>query len=59
MGTTPSFADALSSGNGAFFDASTGDEFEVDRDIKDRLEEQTIYAIAVGGETFAGPWTLD
>ncbi|MBL4544412.1 MAG: TonB-dependent receptor plug domain-containing protein [Oceanicaulis sp.] len=44
---------------GAFFDASTGDEFEVDRDIKDRLEEQTIYAIAVGGETFTGPWTLD
>ena len=55
----PDYADALSSGNGAFFDASTGDEFEVDRDIKDRLEEQTIYAIAVGGETFAGPWTLD
>lgn len=55
----PDYSDALSSGNGAFFDASTGDEFEVDRDIKDRLEEQTIYAIAVGGETFAGPWTLD
>lgn len=48
-----------SSGGGAFFDASTGDEFEVDRDIKDRLEEQTIYAIAVGGETFTGPWSFD
>ncbi|MBL4537352.1 MAG: TonB-dependent receptor [Oceanicaulis sp.] len=54
----PDYLDS-SSGGGAFFDASTGDEFEVDRDIKDRLEEQTIYAIAVGGETFTGPWTLD
>ncbi|VXC79789.1 TonB-dependent receptor [Oceanicaulis sp. 350] len=54
----PDYLD-ISSGGGAFFDASTGDEFEVDRDIKDRLEEQTIYAIAVGGETFTGPWTLD
>ncbi|WP_375548315.1 TonB-dependent receptor [Oceanicaulis alexandrii] len=54
----PDYLDS-SSGGGAFFDASTGDEFEVDRDIKDRLEEQTIYAVAVGGETFTGPWTLD
>jgi TonB-dependent receptor len=50
---------ANSSGGGAFFDASTGDPFEVDRDIKDRLETQEIYAIAVGGETFSGAWTFD
>jgi len=50
----------LSGSNGqAFFDAAADDEFEVDRDIKDRLEEQTIYAIAVGGETFTGPWSFD
>lgn len=54
----PDYLD-ISSGGGAFFDASTGDEFEVDRDIKDRLEEQTIYAIAVGGETVTGPWSVD
>ncbi|WP_421860138.1 TonB-dependent receptor [Oceanicaulis sp.] len=54
----PDYLDS-SSGGGAFFDASTGDEFEVDRDIKDRLEEQTIYAIALGGETFTGPWSFD
>lgn len=54
----PDYLD-ISSGGGAFFDASTGDEFEVDRDIKDRLEEQTIYAIAVGGETVTGPWAVD
>lgn len=50
----------IGGGNGgAFFDGSLDDEFEVDRDIKDRLEEQTIYAIAAGGQTFAGAWTLD
>ena len=46
-------------GGGAFFDAALDDPFEVDRDIKDRLEEQTIYAIAAGGETFVGNWSLD
>jgi TonB-dependent receptor len=55
----PDYLPNASSGGGAFFDASTGDPFEVDRDIKDRLEEQTIYAIAAGGETFTGPWTFD
>jgi len=52
--------DFIGGGNGGFFfDGALGDEFEVDRDIKDRLEEQTIYAIAAGGETFMGPWTFD
>ena len=55
----PDFDAVRSSGGGAFFDPSSGDEFEVDRDIKDRLEEQTIYAIAAGGETISGLWTLD
>ena len=55
----PDFDTVRSSGGGAFFDPSTGDPFEVDRDIKDRLEEQTIYAIAAGGETFSGPWSFD
>ena len=54
----PDFLSSSTDG-GAFFDASTGDPFEVDRDIKDRLETQEIYAIAVGGETFMGPWTFD
>lgn len=55
----PDFDTVRSSGGGAFFDPSTGDPFEVDRDIKDRLEEQTIYAIAAGGETVTGLWSLD
>ncbi len=50
---------ARSNGGGAFFDASTGDPFEVDRDIKDRLESQEIYAIAAGGETISGVWSFD
>ncbi|MCP2669529.1 TonB-dependent receptor [Maricaulaceae bacterium EIL42A08] len=48
-----------SNGGGAFFDAATGDPFEVDRDIKDRLETQEIYAIAAGGETVSGLWSFD
>jgi len=55
----PDFDNVRSSGGGAFFDPASGDPFEVDRDIKDRLEEQTVYAIAAGGETVTGPWTLD
>lgn len=55
----PDFDAVRSSGGGAFFDPASGDPFEVDRDIKDRLEEQTIYAIAAGGETVTGPWALD
>jgi TonB-dependent receptor len=55
----PDFDAVRSSGGGAFFDPASGDPFEVDRDIKDRLEEQTIYAIAAGGETVSGPWSVD
>jgi len=53
------YNNAASGGAQAFVDGTSNDEFEVDRDIKDRLEEQTIYAIAAGGETVAGAWTFD
>ncbi len=53
------YDDAASGGTRALVNGTASDEFEVDRDIKDRLEEQTIYAIAAGGETFAGAWTFD
>ena len=53
----PDFARA--DGNVAVFDASTGDPFEVDRDIKDRLETQEIYSIAAGGEWTKDIWQID
>ncbi len=53
------FNSALSGGNQAFVNGTPDDEYEVDRDIKDRLEEQTIYAVAAGGETVTGPWSLE
>ena len=34
-------------------------EIAVIRDIKDRYETQTINSLVLGGETFAGPWTLE
>lgn len=34
-------------------------EYEVDRDIKDRLETQEIYSIQAGGEVVNGLWTND
>ncbi|MEO1658010.1 MAG: TonB-dependent receptor [Pseudomonadota bacterium] len=34
-------------------------ELEFDRDIKDRLEEQTIFSIVGGFEHESGPWTID
>ena len=43
----------------AFFDGAAGDPLEVDRDIKDRLEEQTIYSISGGGEFAKDAWTID
>jgi len=36
-----------------------GTEFEVDRDIKDRLEEQSIASVVTGFEHESGLWTLD
>lgn len=35
------------------------DEFEIDRDSKDRLETQKIYAISAGGEFRMDNWTVD
>lgn len=41
----------------SFSDA--GSEIEIERDIKDRQEEQKIRSIALGGETNTGPWTIE
>ena len=43
----------------AIVDGEQQDPLEVDRDIKDRLEEQTIYSISGGGEFAKDAWTLD
>ncbi|MEM6413508.1 MAG: TonB-dependent receptor [Pseudomonadota bacterium] len=53
----PDFAGGA--GSIATFDGSSGDPLEVDRDIKDRLEEQTIWSIATGLEYESGPITFD
>ncbi len=47
------------SGTVALVNGTEEDEYEVDRDIKDRLEEQTIYSIAIGSEWFNDLWTVD
>jgi len=43
----------------AFVDGSLDDPLEVDRDIKDRLEEQIIYSISGGGEFTKDEWSVD
>jgi TonB-dependent receptor len=53
----PDFAGA--NGTVATFDAGADDPFEVDRDIKDRLEEQTIWSVAGGAEFTNGPLYFD
>ncbi|MEQ8404532.1 MAG: TonB-dependent receptor [Oceanicaulis sp.] len=53
------YDDAASGGNSVLVNGTADDEYEVDRDIKDRLESQIIYAIAAGGETFTGPWSFE
>ena len=55
----PDFSAADSSGSMAVFDAGAGDEFEVDRDIKDRYEDQLIWALVGGAKYSAGPVTFD
>ncbi|MBO6796610.1 MAG: TonB-dependent receptor [Maricaulis sp.] len=50
------FRDDLSSGTLAVFEAT---DFGIDRDIKDRLETQSIYATDFGGEYFMGDTTID
>ena len=54
MDEEPSSGDASS----ASFLSDDG-AIAVTRDLKDRFEAQTITSITVGGETFAGPWTLN
>jgi len=51
--------DPSSAGNNAIIRAEPGDEIEVERELKDRLEIQRIYSVAVGGERTAGLWTFD
>ena len=43
----------------ATFDLSDGTEFEIDRDSKDRLEEQTIWAVTSGFEHRMDAWTFN
>ncbi len=50
------YDDVNSSGNLAVF---TADEMEIDRDVKDRLETQTIFASDFGGEWLNGNTSID
>ncbi|MFW5660872.1 MAG: TonB-dependent receptor, partial [Oceanicaulis sp.] len=51
--------DPSSSGNVAVINAAPGDEIEIERELKDRLETQTIYSLAAGGDRRAGLWIFD
>ena len=53
----PDFAGA--NGSVATVDAAADDPFEVDRDIKDRLEEQTIWSFVGGAKYDSGPVHFD
>lgn len=48
---------ASSSATGATFNAADG-RVRAERDLKDRLEIQTIQSYTVGGETNTGPWRV-
>jgi len=48
-----------SDGNRAIFQGTPDDEYEVDRDIKDRLETQQIFTVAGGFEAFVAGFELD
>lgn len=50
------YDDVNSSGSNAVFTAS---DMDIDRDIKDRLETQTIFATDFGGEWLRGDTTID
>lgn len=61
------FADAefnedATSGSTAVFSGTDDDEFEVDRDLKDRLEEQIIFSVVGGGryenEAIQADWSV-
>ena len=55
----PDFDPANSSGTVAVFDGALDDPFEVDRDIKDRLEEQQIISVVTGVDYVEGPLEVD
>lgn len=44
---------------GSATSAQFTDEFEIDRDSKDRLETQKIFAVSAGGEFRMDAWTID
>ncbi|MEM9495542.1 MAG: TonB-dependent receptor [Pseudomonadota bacterium] len=46
-------------GGVSFINGTPDDELEVDRDVKDREETQTIFSVVTGGEYQAGAWTVD
>jgi len=47
------------SGSVTQFDAGADDPYEVDRDIKDRLETQTIWSVVTGADYAKGPIEFD
>ena len=53
------FDTANSSGNRFFVLGTNSDEYEVDRDLKDRLETQLIWTTQLGGEHNSGAFTID
>ena len=55
----PEFNEGESGGGIAVFTATEDDEYEVDRDIKDRLESQQVFTIVGGGEYIYDGWTVD
>ncbi|MEZ5929530.1 MAG: TonB-dependent receptor [Parvularculaceae bacterium] len=55
----PDYDSANSSGTQAVFDAAAGDEYEVDRDLKDRKEDQKIYSFVGGAKYTSDAITFD
>ncbi|WP_411820189.1 TonB-dependent receptor [Hyphococcus formosus] len=55
----PDYDDVNSGGTVAVVDAASGDEYEVDRDLKDRFEDQLIYSFVGGGEYTNDALTVD
>lgn len=53
------YDDGASAGTIAVIAGTDDDKYQVDRDIKDRFEDQKIYAIDGGAEYSSGPVTFD
>lgn len=54
-----SLNEGLSATSRAIIEATPDDPIEVVRELKDRLETQSIYSVVTGGDVFFGPWTLE